>query len=245
VIRRKRQVEDPSNFWKTGFHAPPQPNGVFCCPTPDKSIRFKEIEVVHDTRREWWHKREEEVKLKKYLDRVPVGSELVLSCHPTCPECQRSKGEVHTFGCVHEECPECRKIVIGCHCNCLSPSDAEKIIKALHDQFLTLADAVEVVTTPRAEPGQDASYLIHAAMQYLYENVPSAIREDLNRGFQESHPSLVPMLQDAAGYGYYTAEQLSVALQISLAEVHEKIDAMVAAGQGIRFGNGIRLRKVN
>jgi hypothetical protein len=52
-------------------------------------------------------------------------------------------------------------------------------------------------------------------------------------------------LQDETGYGYYTAEQLSLALQIPLAEVHEKIEAMVAAGQGVRFGDGIRLQKVN
>lgn len=183
--------------------------------------------------------------LRKYLNRVPVGSELALGGHSACPECQRPKGEVHAFGCSHEECPGCRQILVGCHCNCLSSANSAKIIKALHDQFENLADAVEVVATASAEPGQDATYLTHAAMQYLYENVPIAIRVDLNRGFQESHPGLVPLLQDEAGNGYYTAEQLAQALQIPLAEVHEKIDAMVAAGQGIRFGDGIRLQKVN
>jgi hypothetical protein len=185
------------------------------------------------------------VQLKKYLDRIPVGSEPALAGHSACPECRRPTGEMHAFGCSHEECPGCRKLLIGCHCNCLSFANSAKIIKALHDQFENLADAITVVTAAGIEPGRDATYLTHAAMQYLYENVPRAIRADLNRGFQESHPGLVPLLQDEAGYGYYTAEQLSVALQIPLAEVYEKIDAMVAAGQGIRFGDGIRLQKVN
>jgi len=184
------------------------------------------------------------VKLKKYLERVTVGSELVMACNPSCPECRQPAGEMHAFGCGCEECPGCRKILIGCHCNCLSPADSAKIIKALHDQFTDVTDAAEVVTAAGDEPGLDASYLIHAAMQYLYENVAEALRADLNRGFQESHPDLVPLLQDETGHGYYTAEQLSVALQIPLIEVHEKIDAMVAAGQGIRFGNH-RLQKVN
>ncbi|MBU1564395.1 MAG: hypothetical protein KJ630_02055 [Proteobacteria bacterium] len=183
--------------------------------------------------------------LKKCLDRVPVGSELALEGHPACTECRQPAGQMHVFGCSHEECPGCRKILIGCNCNCLSSANSAKIIKALHDQFANLADAVEVVTAAIAESGKDAAYLTHAAMQYLYENVPPAIRADLNRGFQESHPGLVPLLQDEDGYGYYTAEQLSAALQIPLTEVHEKIDAMVAAGQGIRFGDGIRLQKVN
>ncbi|HBG18225.1 MAG TPA: hypothetical protein DDY32_02840, partial [Desulfobulbaceae bacterium] len=72
-----------------------------------------------------------------------------------------------------------------------------------------------------------------------------AARAGLNRLFQENHPGLVPQLQDETGFGYYTAEQLSVALHIPLAEVNEKIEAMVAAGQGIRFGDGIRLHQVN
>ncbi len=185
------------------------------------------------------------MKLKKYLDRVPVGSELTLGGYPVCPECQQPTGEMHAFGCSHEECPECRAILIGCHCNCLSSANSAKIIKALHDQFENLADAAQVATSAGAEHSQGVTYLTHAAMQYLYENVPIEVRVDLNRDFQASHPGLVPLLQDESGNGYYTAEQLSLALQIPLAEVYEKIDAMVAAGQGIRFGDGIRLHKVN
>ena len=160
------------------------------------------------------------MNLKKYRERVPVGSELLLTCHQACSRCGSSEGEVHTFGCASEECPICRKILIGCQCNCLSPADSAKIIKALHDQFTDLADAVEVVTAATAQTGRDESYLIHAAMQYLYENMPMDIRNALNRGFHESHPGLVPLLQDEEGYGYYTAEQLSEVLQIPLAEVY-------------------------
>ena len=185
------------------------------------------------------------MSLKKYLDRVTVGSELAMAYRPACPGCMRQEGETHDFGCADEECPMCRKILVGCHCNCLSPTDSAQIIKRLHDQFMSLTDAIEVVMGLVSGPSPDASYLTHAAMQYLYENMTIEVRADLNRGFQESHPDLVPLLQDEAGYGYYTAEQLSLALQIPLSEVHQKIEAMVTAGQGIRFGDGIRLQKVN
>lgn len=183
--------------------------------------------------------------LKKYLNRLRVGSEQILVCRPACPECGMVEGEMHDFGCTHEECPVCRKILIGCTCNCLSPADSAKLIKALHRQFTGLADAVQVVSALDDEPGGDVSYLTHAAMQYLYENVPSVVRAGLDRGFKDCHPDLVPLLHDDAGFGYYTAEQLSEALHIPLNLVHEKIEAMVAAGQGIRFGDGIRLQKVN
>lgn len=185
------------------------------------------------------------METKRYLARVKVGSERAMVCGDECPGCRQPAGETHSFGCQCEECPECRKILIGCNCNCLSPYDSARIIKALHSQFSNLTDAVEVVTT--AEGGRDSgeSYLIHAAMQFLYENIPEAARKGLHRLFQENHPGLVPQMQDESGYGYYTAEQLSVALRIPLTEVHEKIEAMIAAGQGIRFGDGIRLQKVN
>jgi len=174
-----------------------------------------------------------------------VGSERTLFVGSECPRCRQPEGAAHSFGCQYEECPECSKILIGCNCNCLSPYDSARIIKALHDQFSSLADAVEVVTAAEGGRAREESYLIHAAMQFLYENIPDAAREGLHRLFQENHPGLVPQLQDDSGFGYYTAEQLSVALRIPLGEVHEKIDAMVAAGQGIRFGDGIRLQKVN
>ena len=185
------------------------------------------------------------MKLEKYLDRILVGSEQTMGYHNECSGCGMPAGAMHSFGCANEECPGCHKILIGCHCNCLSPADSAKIIKVLHDQFTNQADAVQVVTVTETVPGRNASFLMHAAMQYLYENIPQATRAELNRGFQERHPGLVPLLQDETGYGYYTAEQLSLALQIPLADVHEKIDAMVDAGQGIRFGDGIRLQKVN
>lgn len=185
------------------------------------------------------------MKLKKYLDRILVGSERLIACHNVCPGCGMAAGASHGFGCPHEECPACRKIVIGCQCNCLSPTDSAKIVKALHDQFVRLGDAVRVVTAAGVEPGRECSYLIHAAMQYLYENVGQSIRVELNHDFRKRYPDLVPLLQDETGYCYYTAEQLSAALHIPLAEVHEQIDAMVAVGQGTRFGDGIRLQKIH
>jgi hypothetical protein len=123
--------------------------------------------------------------------------------------------------------------------------DSEKIIKALYDRFTDMTAAAVVAAAADSRPDGSASYLTHAAMRYLYENMTFEVRADLQRSFQESHPELVPLLQDEAGLAYYTAEQLSLALQIPLARVHEKIEAMVAAGQGIRFGDGIHLKKVN
>jgi len=182
--------------------------------------------------------------LEKKSRRVPVGSESTGECSPSCPACHRSAGAMHAFGCAHEQCPECGKFLVGCACNCLSVDLSEKMIKALHDQFTCLEDAVQIVAAGGLGHGGEASYLLHAAMQYLYENVAEDVRDELNRDFHTNHPQLIPLLQDEKGLGYYTAEQLSLALQIPLAEVHEKIEAMLAAGQGIRFGHQL-LRKVH
>ena len=183
--------------------------------------------------------------LRKYLARIQVGAEQTMIYGGACPGCSQPAGEDHNFGCRNEQCPKCHRILIGCNCNCLSPYDSARTIKALYGQFVSLADAVAVVSAAEAGRGGEESYLVHAAMQYLYENIPEAARAGLNRLFQENHPGLVPQLQNETGFGYYTAEQLSVALRIPLAEVNEKIEAMVAAGQGIRFGDGIRLHQVN
>lgn len=183
--------------------------------------------------------------LRKYLARIRIGAEQTMVSGGACPGCGQPTGEYHRFGCRNEPCPKCQRILIGCNCNCLSPSDAARTIKALHGEFGSLSDAVEVVSAAEAGRGGEESYLVHAAMQYLYENIPEAARAGLNRLFQANHPGLVPQLQDEEGFGYYTAEQLSVALRIPLAEVNEKIEAMVAAGQGIRFGDGIRLHQVH
>jgi hypothetical protein len=182
--------------------------------------------------------------IKKYLSRVRVGEEQALAYSGECPGCRQPSGALHGCGCGYEECPGCRQILIGCHCNSLSPLDSARIIKALHGQFKTLADAVQVVMATNVRDGE-ASYLIHAAMQYLYENVAEEARLELTRSFQENYQGLVPLLKDEQGHGYYTAEQLAAALHIPLAEVQEKIDAMVAAGQGIRIGVGFRMDKVN
>jgi hypothetical protein len=182
--------------------------------------------------------------IKKYPSRVRVGEEQALAYQGDCPGCRQPPGALHGCGCGYEECPGCRQLLIGCHCNSLSPLDSARIIKALHGQFKTLADAVQVVMATNVRDGE-ASYLIHAAMQYLYENVTEEARLELTRSFQENYRGLVPLLKDEQGHGYYTAEQLAAALRISLAEVQEKIDAMVAAGQGIRIGDGIRMDKVN
>ena len=63
--------------------------------------------------------------------------------------------------------------------------------------------------------------------------------------FASSHPGLVPLLRDGEGRGYYTAEQLSQALAIPVAEVHERVGAMVEAGQKVRFADPRDGEKIN
>jgi hypothetical protein len=135
-------------------------------------------------------------------------------------------------------------LLIGCACTCLSPGEGERIIKALRDSFACPEDALQVVMG--SERGAErSSYLVHAAMHALYDQLPPTARAELQRHFSLRYPTLVPLLRDGHGNGYYTAEQLAVALDIPLAEVQQRIEAMVDAGQGIRFADGIVVEKVN
>lgn len=82
-------------------------------------------------------------------------------------------------------------------------------------------------------------------MRFIFEHVPDEAREEIVRVFHMRFPGLVPQLQDDEGRGYYTAEQLAEALGIPLGEVNERIEAMIAAGDGIVNGRGRKLRKVH
>lgn len=185
--------------------------------------------------------------MKKSEQRVPFGTEknLIQPGVEACVNCGCSKGEQHVDGCSQEECPACRCVLIGCSCDCLSLHESARIIHALYLQFMDLDSALLAVAVDEKRETEKTSYLLHAAMQYIFNNVPDTIRAEITQAFQLRFPGLVPALQDEDGQGYYTAEQLSAALDIPLAEVHERIDAMVAAGQGIKFGDGVKLRKVH
>lgn len=185
--------------------------------------------------------------MKKYHKRIHYGDETRLQQpgRQTCADCGCKRGEYHGEGCAQEECPSCYGMLIGCSCDSLSIHDSARIIQALSMQFSDLHSALMAVGQIQGEQTERPSYLYHAAMQYLFANLPDNVKQEVTGAFQLRFPGLVPALQDENGQGYYTAEQLAKALDIPLAEVQERIEAMVAAGQGIRFADGVKLRKVH
>ncbi|MDR3088332.1 MAG: hypothetical protein LBU39_00750 [Desulfobulbaceae bacterium] len=180
-----------------------------------------------------------------HLPRIPFGQEQCLRDDAEqCPCCGCAIGMPHAFGCSSEECPRCHRLLIGCACDPLSASDSAKIIAALVRQFHDLDEAVSVTNiTPNGE--EQFSYLHHAAMQFIFAQLPPEARAEIGRAFQIRFPSLTPIAVDDAGRGYFTAEQLSEALDMPLAEVRERIEAMIEAGQGLRFADIKNLHKVH
>lgn len=177
---------------------------------------------------------------------MPFGAEITLvqAGRQRCIHCQQPLGQFHVAGCGAEECPKCGRPLIGCDCACLAPHDGEKIIRGIYRQFSDLEGALAAIGRDTSDVSA-ASYLNHAAMQFIFDHVPEAAREEITRVFHLRFPGLVPVLQDEQGRAYYTAEQLSAALDIPLSEVNERIDAMVSAGQGIVIRDGGTLRKVH
>ncbi len=185
--------------------------------------------------------------MKNRKQRVPFGAEinLVQAGAETCAHCHSPRGTPHIAGCVAEECPQCGKPLIGCCCQCLSARDETKIIQGLYAQFEDLEGALQAIGKESCPAGSTPSYLQHAVMQFIFHNVPQSARMEITRAFHLRFPALVPALQDEEGRAYYTAEQLSQALDIPLSEVNERIDAMVDAGQSIMVKDGATLRKVH
>lgn len=185
--------------------------------------------------------------MRDYPKRLALGSERQIRQvrDDQCPECGCAVGTMHHGGCAGEECPVCGKAVIGCCCEALSPYDGEKIIQGLYNQFRDLESAIKTAGEERCPPGSGSSYLQHAVMRFIFDNVPEEARAEVARAFHMRFPGLVPQMQDEDGRNYYTAEQLSEALDIPLSEVNERIEAMVTAGKTIHFGNGKKLRKVH
>jgi len=184
--------------------------------------------------------------MRNYRKRVPFGEEKNLF-HPGrehCEQCGCLRDEPHTPGCAGEECPACGKMLIGCCCEALSPHDGELIITGLYHQFNDLETALQAAGEEGCGAG-GSSYLQHAVMRYIFENVPETVRSEIVQVFHWRFPGLVPMLQDEQGHGYYTAEQLAEALDIPLEEINERIEAMISAGREISTGKGRKLRKVH
>lgn len=169
--------------------------------------------------------------------RIPFGHErkLIQAGADSCISCKACRGENHKYGCDSEECPKCRYMIIGCSCDCLSSYESSCIIQALYEKFSSLEEALNDMVGGEAERQQKSSYLDHAAVQYIFENVPKDVRSELVGEFRRRFPLLLPHIEDAQGTPYYTAEQLSQTLNVPLHEVQEKVDAMLEAGKDIRF----------
>lgn len=185
--------------------------------------------------------------MKAYKNRILFGEEkqLLQVGEERCSVCGCSVRSFHAAGCSAEECPECGKALVGCCCEVLSPYDAEKIIQGLFSQFEDLEAALEAAGDERCPGAAGSSYLQHAVMKYIFNNVPESARREIARAFHSRFPNLTPHIQDEDGRGYFTAEQLADALDIPLQEVNERIDAMVASGQVIQTPDGKLLRKVH
>ena len=182
-----------------------------------------------------------------YRSRIHVGDErdLVVIVSGKCAECEQPCGEEHVPGCSQEQCPACSGMIIGCGCNCLCPHEAEKIIARLYAAMDSMEGALAVLESDKLNSERGHSYLVHAAMRFLFDNVPEGRRAELETAFFQQYPGLVPQLRDENGYGYYTADQLAEALNLPLEKVRMQIDAMVASGQGVKFAKGIRLKPVH
>lgn len=185
--------------------------------------------------------------MKNYKKRILFGGERHMSQpgKDVCGQCGCGYEHTHLPGCAGEECPACGKVLIGCCCESLSPYDAEKIIQGLYSQFTDLESALHSAGEEACPAGGKSSYLQHAVMRYIFANVPDTARTEIARVFHLRFPGLIPHLQDEEGRGYYTAEQLSEALDIPLQEVNERIDAMATAGRSIHMGEGKKLRKIH
>lgn len=185
--------------------------------------------------------------MKEYISRVPFGSESVMiqAHEEKCQECGCEYDHLHVPGCAGEECPKCGKALIGCCCESLSPYDGENIIQGLYRQFVSLESALQAAGEESCRRTSKSSYLQHAAMRYIFDNVPDTARSEIARAFHLRFPGLIPRMQDDEGRGYYTAEQLSEALDIPLSEVNERIEAMMTASNTIAVGQGKKLRKIH
>jgi len=183
------------------------------------------------------------------LTRIPFGRETNLAQdEEVCSLCGCQRGALHAFGCSNEECPACRQMLIGCGCDRLSALDSARIIQGLASQFQSLDQALAVAGVSEQSPAGTAdnfSYLHHAAIQFIFFQLPQEARTEIGRVFQIRFPSLTPIAVDEAGHGYFSAEQLSQALGMPLAEVRERIEAMIAAGRGLRFADIKNLHKVH
>jgi len=180
-----------------------------------------------------------------YRARVLIGREVGGFAVEQCPECGRNSGEEHAPGCSLEQCPSCRMMLIGCSCNCLCPYETEKIIASLYCRITSMEDALAALESGAEANLAGNSFLVHATMRFLFDNMPANRRAELETLFLQQHPELVPHLYDDDGHRYYTAEQLAEALNMPIEKVRKQIDAMVAAGRGVRDASGVRVKMLH
>lgn len=83
--------------------------------------------------------------------------------------------------------------------------------------------------SPEKSKGK-VSFLVHAAMQYLFEHIDQKAKEQVGRLMQNSFPILIPSMYDEDGIGYFTPEQLAQAFDVSEQEINSRLEALAAAG---------------
>ena len=179
--------------------------------------------------------------------RVPFGSEQNINTGPSdhCHTCHATHGTPHKPGCNEEQCPNCCSLIIGCGCNSLSTMDSALIIQSLYRKFTNLETALRAVTFHENKGKQGTSYLVHAAMLYLFEHIDEKSREEITQKFHLSFPTLNPTMYDKNGTGYYTPEQLAKAFDVTVEEINDRIEALSSAGFTIKKNEIENLKKSN
>jgi len=177
--------------------------------------------------------------------RIPFGSEQTMKIGKQhhCSACHVTLGNQHKAGCNEEECPSCGGFIIGCGCNCLSTLDAALIIQALYGKFTDLDRALQTVNLLENNRQAGTSYLVHSAMQYLFEHIDDKSRAEIAKKIHISFPILKPTMYDKNGVGFYTTEQLAKAFDVTVEEINSRIEALSSAGFVIKKSERENLQK--
>jgi len=179
--------------------------------------------------------------------RIPFEKEQNSATHHSdrCPSCQMANGELHMPGCPEEICPKCQGFIIDCGCNCLSSLDSTLIIQALYLKFTDINSALQATNRSTNTKSKKPSYHIHAAMQFLFEQIDDKAKDEITKKMINSFPTLKPALYDQEGTGYYTAVQLAETFNVSVEEINSRVEALAAAGFVIKNKKAEDLNRSN
>ncbi|MBV5327410.1 MAG: hypothetical protein JZU65_07205 [Chlorobium sp.] len=172
--------------------------------------------------------------MKEYFSRIPFGQEqrLNLGFGDTCPLCDVQRGIQHEDGCPAEECPKCRRPVVGCFCECLEPWEELRIIKGIELQFTCLEDSRNAGAGAGNRKNETLTPTDKAALLYFMKNSSPETRAELDAGFNEIFPGLSPCGTNASGEEIYSSNDLAAALDMDKGEVNEMCRALVGDSPG-------------